>query len=618
MTNENELSTATNTSVNETGAAAPVTPAPSTAQENVAADATGNTAAQPDTATTVPVNTPVAGASMNADITGVNTPNGVIGVPTSAVAMPADSAPLTTADAHAATIVNPAPAASNAPTVTPVNTVDTAGNAPTVNMGAVADNVNTVSMGARVNSADHAYNVGFEHGHAAGSEAVADGTVPPVIPPTGDGVAAAGGDGDGAAPAGAFVKAADKGNRHDVLGYVITGVATCLLTLGLCAGMMSSGAFTKSSGSELASIGATTSKSTDGNSSGSGSSSNASTVDWSEVASKVESSVVSIIVSANNVTAQGSGAIIGDDGTIVTNAHVIDGAQVIQVTLSDGTIYNADLVGSDPSTDIAVIKIENLPDSVDLTPVTFADSDDVVQGEPIMSIGSPLGYDNTITSGIVSAVDRPVSISVNGTTVSMNAIQIDSSINQGNSGGPTFNVDGEVIGINSSIASVTGDSESAGSVGIGFAIPSNLVKKITDEIITDGEVQHVLLGVSVRDGSATVDDVTRAGVTVVSVTDDSSADDAGIKAGDVIVAYDGTAVQSAEALIGNVRAASPGDTAEITIVRDGKIQKVTVTYSADDETSSSTEEDKQSSSSNSGNSNSNSGGLLDRITPQSK
>lgn len=484
--------------------------------------------------------------------------------------------------AHPVDNVDNASTVNNADHAHSMDTVDNVNTVPTANSVSNADNAYTADAVNPVDNADTASTVDMgtmdpimNNGQAPSApfaqswqEPVANGSnVPSMGTPVDNGTQAYTGSTPTSVHSGGTAVA---DGRRGVMGYVVTGVVTGLLTLAVGAGLVSSGMVSlRSNGDALNSIGSAQVAQ------GLGASSDA---DWSAVASKVRDSVVSITVRSNNATSQGSGAIIGTDGTIVTNAHVIEDADVMQVTLSNGTLYEAELVGSDPSTDIAVIRMKNVPDTIDLKPVTFADSDKVVQGQEIMSIGSPLGYSNTVTSGIVSAVNRPVSVQVGNDTVSMNAIQIDSSINKGNSGGPTFDANGNVIGINSSIASATGDESTTGSIGIGFSIPSNLVKKISDEIIQDGTVDHVLLGISVRTGTASADGVTRAGALVVDVNENTDAAKAGVKNGDVIVAYDGEAVSSPEALIGEVRAASPGDTAELTIVRDGKVQKTKVTF----------------------------------------
>ncbi|MBM6700285.1 trypsin-like peptidase domain-containing protein [Bifidobacterium pullorum subsp. saeculare] len=307
--------------------------------------------------------------------------------------------------------------------------------------------------------------------------------------------------------------------------------------------------------------------------------------DWQTVAADVSDSVVSITTVVQNGSAKGSGAIIdGGKGTIVTNNHVIDGAQQIQVTLSNGQMYSAQVVGTDTTTDLAVIRLDNPPSG--LKAVEFADSDKLAVGEPIMAVGNPLGYDDTVTAGIVSALNRPVSVmdEDSGEQIVTNAVQIDAAVNPGNSGGPSFNAAGQVIGINSSIATASGSSSSAGSIGIGFAIPSNLVKRVADEIVKDGKVQHVALGVTIKTAAVEADGVARAGAQVVTpstggsaVVSGSPADKAGLKVNDVIVAYNGNAVNSMQSLLGFVRATAMGQTVKLTIVRDGKTMDVDVT-----------------------------------------
>ena len=294
-------------------------------------------------------------------------------------------------------------------------------------------------------------------------------------------------------------------------------------------------------------------------------------VDWAAVAKKVANSVVAITVGTSSGSAKGSGAIVDAKGNIVTNNHVVSGGKQIAVALADGRLYSASIVGTDATTDLAVIKLENAPS--DLTPATFADSDKLAVGENVMAVGNPLGYANTVTSGIVSALNRPVTVTDDSSnTVVTNAVQIDAAINPGNSGGPTFNAAGEIIGINSSIATAsqsTDSSSSSGSIGIGFAIPANLAKRVSDEIVSSGSVKHVSLGVTVTAVQVEADGVTRIGANVKSVVSGSAAEAAGIKAGDTIVAYDGHAVASNYSLLGFVRAAAYGSTAKITVVRDG-------------------------------------------------
>ena len=323
----------------------------------------------------------------------------------------------------------------------------------------------------------------------------------------------------------------------------------------------------------------------DSNKSGSGSATvkSGESVDWTSVASSVSNSVVSIQTVLSNGTAKGSGAILDTEGHIITNNHVISGAQQIQVTLANGTMYSAQVVGTDSTTDLAVIKLDNPPS--DLKPVEFADSDKLAVGENVMAIGNPLGYDDTATTGIVSALNRPVTVTDdNNNEVVTNAVQIDAAINPGNSGGPTFNGAGQVIGINSSIASTATSSDSAGSIGIGFAIPSNLVKRVANEIVKDGSVKHVALGVTIKSATVEADGVTRGGAQIATsstggsaVVSGGPADKAGLKANDTIVAFNGNAVSNNYSLLGYVRASALGDKVTLTIVRDGKTMDVDVT-----------------------------------------
>ena len=362
--------------------------------------------------------------------------------------------------------------------------------------------------------------------------------------------------------------------------HIVTAVVAALVAAALCLGV---GYFALTYG--WVSTPTTTSlTNVQSNKSGTGSATakTGEAADWKTVASEVSGSVVSIQAALSNGTAKGSGAIVSAKGYIVTNNHVISGAQQIQVTLSNGQMYTAQVVGTDTTTDLAVIKLDNPPS--DLKAVEFADSDKLAVGEDVMAIGNPLGYDDTATTGIVSALNRPVTVTDDsGSDIVTNAVQIDAAINPGNSGGPTFNAAGQVIGINSSIASTATSSDSAGSIGIGFAIPSNLVKRVANEIIKDGKVKHVALGVTITTGTVEADGVTRAGAKVTAGTSGSAvvsgspADKAGLKVGDVIVAYDGNAVSSTYSLLGYVRASALNDKVTLTIVRGGKTMDVEVT-----------------------------------------
>jgi putative serine protease PepD len=307
--------------------------------------------------------------------------------------------------------------------------------------------------------------------------------------------------------------------------------------------------------------------------------------DWTAVTSAVQESVVAIQVESQGGGAEGSGVVLDSEGRILTNNHVVADATTVQVTLSDGRVYEADIVGTDPTTDLAVVQLSDPPS--DLTPATFADSSDVVVGEPVMALGNPLGLANTATTGIVSALDRPVTASAEDGSdqVVTNAIQIDAAVNPGNSGGPLFNASGEVIGITSSIATLSGgmSSGSSGSIGLGFAIPSNLATQIGDQLKEDGTAEHAFLGVTLSDATATADGVTRRGAGVEDVVADSPAGDAGLQQGDVIVAIDGDAVNGSASLTAFVREKEAGDESVLTVVRDGSTQEVTVTLAVKEE-----------------------------------
>lgn len=374
--------------------------------------------------------------------------------------------------------------------------------------------------------------------------------------------------------------------RTVITSSVITGVITLLLS----ASLIGSGAITVPTSADINSIGSTSQSTTDGN--GSNPSVTSDTADWESVIKKVSPSVVSIQTQLSNGVAAGSGAIIdANNGYIITNNHVVKDAKTIYVTLSNGQIYEGTLKGSDATTDIAIVKLNTVPKG--LKAVSFADSDALQVGQPTMAIGNPLGYANSASTGIISALNRPVSVSSDGNAqdaVVTNAIQVDAAVNQGNSGGPLFNASGEVIGITSSIASVSNNTSSAGSIGIGFAIPSNLVKKVGESIIKNGSFTHAQLGVAIKTGTVKVDNVTRIGAYVSSVVSGGAADKAGIKMGDVIVAYNGNAIESVESVLGYVRAASVGDKAKLTIVRNGtNVINITVTLGKATEKTQSTQ-----------------------------
>jgi S1-C subfamily serine protease len=282
--------------------------------------------------------------------------------------------------------------------------------------------------------------------------------------------------------------------------------------------------------------------------------------------------------------AQGSGFVYDRDGTIVTNQHVVDGAQSISVRFWNGATRKAELVGSDGSTDLAVLKVD-APASL-LEPLALGDSAELAVGDGVVAIGSPFGLESSVTSGIVSALHRqmraPNNFSIN------DSIQTDAAINHGNSGGPLLDLQGQVIGVNAQI-----ESESGGNDGVGFAIPSNTVRSIVTQIRSSGQVDHAYLGVGVDTIPAAVAERLGlpAGVAVTQVTDGTPASRAGLRAatgsktvdgqsyptgGDVITAIDGKRVESAAELQSAVDANRPGETVSLTYVRDGTRHTVQV------------------------------------------
>jgi S1-C subfamily serine protease len=285
--------------------------------------------------------------------------------------------------------------------------------------------------------------------------------------------------------------------------------------------------------------------------------------------------------------ATGSGFVIDDDGHIMTNAHVVDGADDIQVTLGDDDkTYDAKVVGEDPSTDIAVLEIDASADELD--PLALGDSSALDVGDPVVAIGNPFGLDRTVTAGIVSALQREIS-APNGFTIT-DVIQTDAPINPGNSGGPLIDSAGEVVGVNSQI-----ESSSQGNVGIGFAVPIDTAREVAQQLIADGEVHHAFLGISGSDLTDQIENVLNldrsTGALVQSVVPDSPADKAGIEAGDATVAVDGqrirvggdliTAVDGKQVsgmddVISAVNEHEPGDDVELTLLRGGDERTVTV------------------------------------------
>jgi len=283
--------------------------------------------------------------------------------------------------------------------------------------------------------------------------------------------------------------------------------------------------------------------------------------------------------------AQGSGFVIDSDGHIVTNEHVVDNADSVSVRFWNGNTYKASVVGSDQSTDLAVIKVD-APQSV-LHRLTLGDSSKVRVGDAVVAIGSPFGLEETLTGGIVSAVHRQMQ-APNNFTIN-DSIQTDAAINHGNSGGPLLNSSGEVVGVNAQIAGQTG-----ANVGIGFAIPSDTVKSIADTLISSGKVEHAYLGVSVKEIPSTVADQLGAvaGVEITEVRSNTPAEHASLvgatgkktidgerypTGGDVITAIDGQTVTTSEAVQQKIDSHHPGDKISITYWRKGESHTVTVT-----------------------------------------
>jgi putative serine protease PepD len=259
---------------------------------------------------------------------------------------------------------------------------------------------------------------------------------------------------------------------------------------------------------------------------------------------------------------EGSGFVLDKSGHIVTNDHVVEGATSITVHFSNGNSAKATLVGSDPSSDVAVLKVD--VDASKLTPLSLGDSSSVEVGQGVVAIGSPFGLENSVTAGIVSALDRQIQ-SPNGYTIA-GAIQTDAAINPGNSGGPLLDAQGRVIGVNAQI-----ESSSDGNQGVGFAIPIDTVRSVAAQLVNGGTVAHAYLGVQVADATS------GAGAAIGSVQSGSPAATAGLKTGDVVTAVNGDSIRGADDLTTAISGAKPGDKVELTVNRDGSQLTLTAT-----------------------------------------
>ncbi len=291
-------------------------------------------------------------------------------------------------------------------------------------------------------------------------------------------------------------------------------------------------------------------------------------------------SVVQLEITTASGGGTGSGMVISADGYILTNNHVVEGADgTVQVMFSDGTVESATVIGTSPEYDLAVVQVNR----TDVIPLVLGNSDAMVVGDPVVAVGSPLGLESTVTTGIVSALDRPVTTGRQGTTPAyMAAIQTDAAINPGNSGGPLLNMSGEVIGINSAIAALPGATQAtgAGSVGLGFSIPSNQARRVAEELIATGRATVPAIGAQLdptyTGRGVRVADSTQTGGTP-GVIAGSPAAQAGMVENDIIVAIDGDPVADADTAIVKIRSHAPGEVVPFTLERDGKDIVVQVT-----------------------------------------
>ncbi len=318
----------------------------------------------------------------------------------------------------------------------------------------------------------------------------------------------------------------------------------------------------------------------------------AKSVTWITGAAAVAApSVVTLDVSGPSGSGSGSGVLLSEDGFILTNAHVVtlDGSTAsvkIEVKTSDGHVYKGKIIGTDPINDLAVIKVSA---PITFKPITFADSNKINVGDRVLAIGAPLGLANTVTEGIVSALNRTIAVasaavpedsgsglgglqlfSGTGTSVNLRVIQTDAAINPGNSGGALVDETGKLIGINVAIASA-GSSDQAGNIGVGFAIPSDVAKRIAKEIMSTGKASHALLGAGVVDSTNSADNSGfSVGALVKELTAGGAAEKGGVKVGDIVVKFNSQAITTAGELTAAVRQEPAGAKAQVEVLRDGK------------------------------------------------
>ncbi|TFV90598.1 trypsin-like peptidase domain-containing protein [Blastococcus sp. CT_GayMR16] len=300
-------------------------------------------------------------------------------------------------------------------------------------------------------------------------------------------------------------------------------------------------------------------------------------------AAKAAPSVVTIYVSSGSNSGSGSGVVLTDDGYVLTNNHVVTlegaGTGAVQVRTADGTLYDATVVGTDPASDLAVVRLDG---ASGLTPATFANSDKVQVGDVAVAIGAPLGLSNTVTDGIISATGRAVATgSTQDDATVIDALQTDAAINPGNSGGALVNGAGEVVGINSAIATVAsgapGSQSQSGNIGVGFAIPSNTAQRIAKELIANGTATRAFLGVSTQTAADDQNSGVGTGAEIVSVEPDSAAAAAGLQGGDVVTAVGNRPVTTSTELTAAVRSKAPGDTVTLTVRRGNDTRTADVT-----------------------------------------